>query len=92
MPTCQRLKQLQDAAAAASLRSRLMMEVSERLPTVTGFSADRALDLIGGSLKARKRACAELAHHADLHECDTTNCDWPAPDCRGCRRMHAERR
>jgi len=84
MPPCHKLLMLQAAAAVVSLRSRWILEESARLPAVTGFSPETILDLTGRSLAARKRACAALASHSELHGCAPANCDWPAPNCHAC--------
>jgi len=85
MQNCHRLRELKETAATASLRSRCLLDESARLPAVTGFSSDTVLDLIGRTLEARKRACAALALHVELHGCAFANCSWPAPACRACR-------
>lgn len=84
MPNCHRLQRLKITAAAASLRCRSLLEESPRLTAVTGLSPATVLDLVCRSLETRKRACAALASHAELHGCASEACNWPAPDCHGC--------
>lgn len=86
MPHCHRLQGLQTTAAAASLRYRRLLEESAKLTAVTGLSPDTIFDLFGRSLEARKRACAALASHAELHGCASAKCNWPAPACHACQR------
>ena len=84
MPNCSRLLALQKAACGATRRAQSLLDETDRLVAATGFGPDMILDLMLRALEERKRACAALASHAQLHGCTSADCAWPAAECQTC--------
>ena len=82
---CPRVRELRKTAAATNLRAQRLLVECPRLAVTNFFPPKTVLDLILRTLDARRSAWVALSEHAALHGCSTVKCNWPSPDCGGCK-------